>query len=325
MSGVGQNVRAVPRWSVMIPAYRPDRALLEEALQSVLVPHPEMHQMQIEVVDDASPDMDVARMVREIAPARVAVFRRSRNGGLAACWNTCIARARGELVHLLHQDDSVRPGFYGRMESLMRACPQAVYGFCRHEIINDDGTRWLSELERDTPGLIENWLPRICVQQRIQCASVVVRRAAYAKVGGFRADLPYVLDWEMWIRLAAHGPVAFEPHVLAVYRRHAGSQTNRLMRSGKAIRDVIRLAWLQKRIVGQQLYERLSPDIWRGAAAWVSQAVAQDMYGRGAGELALLLGSAAVWFGRAGRWGEACMCARWAAGILKNGVSLGPV
>ena len=44
---------------------------------------------------------------------RVAVHQKSlRTNGLAGIWNRCIERARGEWVHILHQDDIVLPGFY---------------------------------------------------------------------------------------------------------------------------------------------------------------------------------------------------------------------
>ena len=38
--------------------------------------------------------------------------------------------------------------------------------------------------------------------------SVLVRRNAYERVGGFDPTLVHAADWEMWTRLAAFGPVA---------------------------------------------------------------------------------------------------------------------
>jgi len=50
---------ARPFWSVMIPTYNPRADYLEETLHSVLQQNPGPKQMQIEVVDDCSPGMDV--------------------------------------------------------------------------------------------------------------------------------------------------------------------------------------------------------------------------------------------------------------------------
>jgi hypothetical protein len=64
-------------------------------------------------------------MVRSWGFDSVSVHRRSTNGGLAACWNECIARARGELIHILHQDDLVKPGFpFGA--STRSRCPRPL-------------------------------------------------------------------------------------------------------------------------------------------------------------------------------------------------------
>src|SRR5262245_42159280 len=42
----------------------------------------------------------------------------------------------------------------------------------------------------------------------------------------------------MWVRIAAHYPVGFEPASLAFYRDSAGSLTKRSVRTGQNIRDV---------------------------------------------------------------------------------------
>ena len=44
------------------------------------------------------------------------------------------------------------------------------------------------------------------MSNRVRSPGIVVRRSAYEQVGGFRTDLPHAADWEMWTRLAAHGP-----------------------------------------------------------------------------------------------------------------------
>ena len=38
---------------------------------------------------------------------------------------------------------------------------------------------------------------------------VTASREAYEKVGGFHPDLVHANDWEMWARLAQHGPVGW--------------------------------------------------------------------------------------------------------------------
>lgn len=56
--------------------------------------------------------------------------------------------------------------------------------------------------------------------------SIIVRRSAYEKVGGFSPSFGFIFDLDMWARLAALGPVWNEPRPLAIYRGHDGSATH---------------------------------------------------------------------------------------------------
>jgi glycosyltransferase involved in cell wall biosynthesis len=226
-------------WSVMIPCYNAPPDYLAATLRSVLQQDPGRELMQIEVIDDASPNGAPVELVKKIAGDRVTVQREEKNRGLAGIWNRCIERAQGRWVHILHQDDLVRPGFYEKFKvgAESPAAPGLMY--CRHAFIDGQGKLgWLSDLEAEQPGCLPDALPRQVRKQLIQTPSVVVRRAAYEAVGGFRSDLCFTLDWEMWCRLAQKFPVWFEPEVLAHYRLHAGAETSRLRLAGQDIEDV---------------------------------------------------------------------------------------
>jgi hypothetical protein len=81
-------------------------------------------------------------------------------------------------------------------------------------------------------------LPRLARAQSIQTPAVVVRRSVYEAVGGFRSDLCFTLDWEMWCRIARKYPVWYEPEVLASYRVHSAAETSRLVLAGEDIEDL---------------------------------------------------------------------------------------
>ena len=228
-----------PTWSVMVPAYRPSDFFRETLLSARASLDAAGIDAQVEVVDDASPDMDVEALLRSWAIAGIEVYRRPANGGLGTCWNTCIERARGELVHILHQDDLVKPEFYARMARAANNNPRAGMIFCRTEFLDIDGSR-LDEPEQPTEGLLEgDWLDRISRGQRLQCPSVVMRRDTYRRVGGFDPDLRYVVDWEMWVRVAAAYPVAYVPDSLAIYRIHEGAETRQIKSSGGVTKDML--------------------------------------------------------------------------------------
>ena len=229
-----------PLWSVMIPTYNCAH-LLELTLKSVLQQDPGPEEMQIEVIDDRSTNDDPEAVVREIGKGRVSFFRQPQNVGAQANFTTCIQRSRGHLVHILHGDDAVLPGFYSRLREGFDKEPTIGAAFCRSIFIDDD-SHWLniSEFESRVPGILSNWLEQIAVKNRIFFPSIVVRRSTYEKLGGFHSELIHTSDWDMWKRIAAHYPVWFEPQPLALYRQHAGSDTSRLVRSGADIADIRR-------------------------------------------------------------------------------------
>lgn len=225
----------------MIPAFEPD-ARLRVALQSVLCQAPAPDQMQITVVDDASPAGSVERLVRSIDPSgRVAVVAHDRRLGLAGNWNRAISLARGHLVHLLHQDDAVRPGFYAAIDRGFAHAADIGMAFCRSRIV-DDRDRLMKTTSRQQwfAGVLANWLPTIAERQRIQTPAAVVARTTYEAVGGYRHDLCHALDWEMWVRIAAHYRVWYEPRPLAIYRRHVANETSRLFATGAVWPDMAR-------------------------------------------------------------------------------------
>src|SRR2546423_7512364 len=127
-----------PTWSVMIPVFN-GGSYLPEALSSVLVQAPERERMDIVVVDDASTDVDVAALVRDVGGERVDYFRQPHNIGSVRNFNTCLNLARGRYVHLLHADDRVLPGFYAALEKLFALYPHAGACFSRYRYMNDKG------------------------------------------------------------------------------------------------------------------------------------------------------------------------------------------
>jgi glycosyltransferase involved in cell wall biosynthesis len=210
----------------MIPAFE-CASFLRETLRSVLVQAPGPEAMQIEVVDDASTE-DLRSVVREIAGGRVAYHRQLRNVGHIANFATCLQRSRGELVHLLHGDDAVRPGFYEALDAGFRSDPAIGAGFCRWEIIDGLGeVLAIAESEQPEAGVLDDALARLASEQCIVTPSIAVRRCVWEDLGGFDPRLQCAEDWEMWVRIAASHRIWYEPRPLACYRRHGRGNTGR--------------------------------------------------------------------------------------------------
>jgi glycosyltransferase involved in cell wall biosynthesis len=255
-----QGAGTRPFWSVMIPTYNPRLDYLEETLRSVLQQDPGAGEMQIEVVDDCSPDGAPVELVRHLAGDRIAVHVELKNNGLAGVWNRCIERARGHWVHILHQDDLVFPGFYQALKESIERHPEAGAAYTRHAYCDENG-HWhrLAPLERSSPGLLPDLLELLATEEHIQCASIAVKRCTYEQIGGFTPDLKHALDWEMWIRIASAFPVLYEPRILACWRNHSEATTSKQMRSGENVQDIAKAIRIWSSYVDPERAARMVP------------------------------------------------------------------
>ncbi|GAO45202.1 glycosyltransferase family 2 protein [Flavihumibacter petaseus] len=226
-----------PRWSVMIPAYNCIQ-YIQQTIESVLSQDLGVDQMQIEVVDDASTDGDLEQLVKNIGNGRVNYFRQPENKGSLRNFETCLQRATGEYVHLLHGDDLVMDGYYKEMEMLFEAHGHIGSAFCRNSFVDRNGTETgRTKLLLQNPGILPNWLEKISRAVYCQPPAVTVKRSVYEELGGFFGG-HYGEDWEMWCRIAAHYPVGYSPVCLAKYRSHPRNISNKSHRTGQSLKDI---------------------------------------------------------------------------------------
>lgn len=257
-----------PRWSVMIPTYNRTKYLLQ-TLTSVLEQDPGPDEMQIEVIDNCSTQTDIEAVVRKTSLNRVSFYRQPQNVGSVANFTTCIQRARGHLVHILHDDDLVLPSFYSRLQEGFDQEPTIGAAFCRYAHVDESNRqRYLPKLERSTPGILSNWLERIAIRQLIEPPAIVVRRSVYEQLGGFHPELSHTVDWEMWKRIAAHYSVWYEPQTLAYYRVHFASDTSEAIKSGKNIIDTRRAIEISRAYLPNSTVNKLSSEAIDNCALW---------------------------------------------------------
>lgn len=227
-----------PRWSVMIPTCERDR-FLSECLESVLAADPGEAAMEIVVIDNASENPRIARIVAEVGLGRIGLQRSSKRVPAIANWNRCVAQAKGEWLHILHDDDKVAADFYAAIGRMAEDRPEATALATQVVFINADGT------SLGTPSGPVGAPQRIELEQMLggnpfQCAGVVMRREFAQSSGGYDEELAFHSDWEMWMRAAEKGAVWFDPDPHAFYRLHEVNYTKGLERSAGALEDLLR-------------------------------------------------------------------------------------
>lgn len=237
---------ARPLWSVMIPTFN-CASYLRQTLQSVLAQAPGPDQMQIEVVDDVSTKDDPEAVVREVGRGRVLFHRKPQNEGATRNFNTCIARSRGQLVHILHGDDFVLSGFYEKIGAAANAHPELSFFACRSLLVDEEGIVFgVSErVKRLESGgrSVEDYF----YSNPTQTPGVVVRRSFYEQEGGFMLPLFHTADCEMWTRAISRGGGLVLTEALTCYRVFAANDSGRLARTAENLRDMQRLHELLRR------------------------------------------------------------------------------
>ncbi len=225
-------------WSVMIPSYN-CITFLATTLTSVLQQDTGKN-MQIEVIDDFSTDGDVQALVKEVGKGRVGYFRQPKNVGSLRNFETCINRAKGKWVHILHGDDLVLPGFYNEIEMLFNLDNSVGAAFVNNSTIDASGkVRSVHPKILPTPGIIPDFLYKIAQYQRLEPPAIVVKRSVYESLGSFYAA-HYGEDWEMWTRIAANYKVAYSPKILASYRAlKAGNISSISINTGQNLTDLL--------------------------------------------------------------------------------------
>jgi glycosyltransferase involved in cell wall biosynthesis len=258
-----------PFWSVMVSVYNRIHNI-ERVLGSVLSQADDT--MQIAVVcdfHDASSQAAITAEVARVGDGRVELYTLDQRAGHPHIFNRCIDLARGHWVHVLHDDDWLEPGFYQGLREGLTSVPHAGAAFCQQTIISRDGedpSPWHSWAERETPGLIDDWLDRISQHCRVQFSAMVVRRDVYETLGGFSPAAGSAFDWEMWIRIAAHHAVFHLPEPLVVVGRDASAETTRLLRNGQQVRD----GFLALDLAADQLPPERSEALLGKAREWLA-------------------------------------------------------
>ncbi len=228
-----------PFWSVIVPVYE-RRDYLKHCLDSILDQDPGPGEMEIIVLDDASPT-DLSCLVASLGRGRVSYVRNEFNRGLYPSTNLAIRQARGRWLHILHDDDWVLPGFYAALRSGIETAPAAVgVAFCMYANWHErEKATWSPAPFRQEAGVMDrDFLVRLAAANPLNLPAVTYRREAFERVGLFREDLPYTADWEWYVRSAVQLAWYHEPRTLACWRVHAANQTHELARAGTAAHDI---------------------------------------------------------------------------------------
>lgn len=217
-----------PKVSIIMPTYRPDHRYFWEALRSVgLQTYPNW---ELCVVDDASEDPEIPRIVEEFAalhPDKVKFHKRSENGHISRASNDALAMATGEYVALLDHDDRLYPHALAEVVLGLRSyrnengtLPLILY--TDERIIDEHGYPY-GEVWRKP-----DWMPLLHLTSNYTNHLTVYERNLLDRIGGFRLGFEGSQDHDLMLRATevaaeSNQDAVHIPALTYQWRSHGGS------------------------------------------------------------------------------------------------------
>lgn len=221
MDATNSSAPANPAVSVIIPLYKTEK-YLAECIESVLAQTFEDFEMIL--VDDGSPD-NSGKICDDYAASdpRIRVFHK-QNGGVSSARNLGAKNAKADLVVFLDSDDWQTPLFLEKMLALSQKFPLADCYVCSLMTFTEaEGLTPIIQFPHVAPGAIvcENLMNGILETNNIPLwtGSVMMKKAAFFKYGGFDENLVVYEDWKLWFSFCLAGKIPIINEALVVYRK----------------------------------------------------------------------------------------------------------
>jgi glycosyltransferase involved in cell wall biosynthesis len=237
-----------PQVSVVLGFARAPLERLCDTLASVLAQQGVT--LECLVVADGQPYPATLVALQRLARSdpRLRVLLQPHRGLTRALIRGC-RRARGAAIARIDVGDRMLPGRLQRQWQLLQQHPGCVLVTCG---VLCCGPHWepLEPLPaaagRQAPALprrVDTLPPEQGIATDVpHHGSVLLRRTAYRRAGGYRAAFYFAQDWDLWYRLALLGSFGHCPEPLYACRLFAGGLSSRHWREQR------RLAWLARRL-----------------------------------------------------------------------------
>jgi glycosyltransferase involved in cell wall biosynthesis len=199
--------------SIVTPSFN-QAAFLGQAMRSVL--EQDYGAIEYIVVDGGSTDGSV-EIIRQHAD-HLAWWTSEPDAGQAEAINKGLERARGDVLAWLNSDDFYLPQAVSAAVRALEAHPSAVLVYGNIQAV-DEHNRVINSLRYGSSSL-----ESLLCFQIIGQPAVFMRRSAFEAAGGLDIRLHFLLDHQLWIKMARHGLLQHVDETWAAARHHAGAK-----------------------------------------------------------------------------------------------------
>ena len=233
-----------PEISAVLPVYNGE-AYVREAVESILTQT--FTDFELIIINDGSTDGSGA-ILRELAAGdpRIVLVERA-NGGLVSALNEGIERARADLIARMDADDVAMPDRFARQLARMLGEPDlGVLGSFIRIMDKAGRTIRLGDYPvsvAEAARFMEHGCP-------VAHPTVMMRREAVLKAGGYRKLFSHCEDYDLWLRISELGyGIANLPQPLLNYRMH-GANVSAVHRNTQELGTMVALLAHRARVAG---------------------------------------------------------------------------
>ncbi len=204
-----------PLISIVIPSFN-QGAYIRQTIESCL--EQDYRPIEIVVMDGGSTDgtVDILKSYETTSELR---WVSERDQGVVDAVNQGLERARGQIVAIQSSDDYYLPGAFSFAVAGFRDHPAAGLVFGDVERVDAEG-KVLFTIRQDRFSLARLLAREVFVYQ----PTAFFRRDLALSLSGWKPQIPYTPDLDLWIRLAFHAGVVKVDAVVGAYRTHPGQR-----------------------------------------------------------------------------------------------------
>lgn len=184
-----------PLISIIMPVYNGEK-FIQEAIDSVFAQS--VTDFELIVVDDGSTDATLA--ILETYGDRLTVLRQ-QNSGHAAARNAAARISRGQWIAMIDADDLWHPEKLAQQLAVADNA-EVIYTAALNF---EDSSRVDNTTFADGHCHNGDVFDQLVLDNFITHSSILMKRDAFLKSGGYDESLKTTCDWDLWLRMSASG------------------------------------------------------------------------------------------------------------------------